>query len=189
MTDDHEKHVSIYSILVDGTEIDETISHRVREVRVLNYLRLPDTCTLVAGFAKAEAGQPQPIDQHPFEIGKPIEIRLGAREALTTATLFKGQIVSLELNFGSGGVELLVRGFDRSHALIRSRKVRTFQNQTASDIVEKIAKEAGFSVSTDPSGDPHEFMQQDNETDWDFIWRLAERVGFEFVVEDTTAHF
>ncbi len=32
-------------------------------------------------------------------------------------------------------------------------------------------------------------MQQDNETDWDFIWRLAERVGFEFVVEDKIAHF
>jgi uncharacterized protein involved in type VI secretion and phage assembly len=32
-------------------------------------------------------------------------------------------------------------------------------------------------------------MQQDNETDWDFIWRLAERVGFEFVVQDTNAYF
>jgi uncharacterized protein involved in type VI secretion and phage assembly len=32
-------------------------------------------------------------------------------------------------------------------------------------------------------------MQQDNETDWDFIWRLAERVGFEFVVQDTHAYF
>lgn len=189
MASEHEKHVSLYSIVVDGSEIDEQLSHRVREVRILNYLRLPDTCTLVAGFAKAEPGQPQPIDAHPFEIGKPLEIRLGAREALSTATIFKGQIVSLELNFGSGGVELLVRGFDRAHALIRSRKVRTFQNQTSSDIVEKIVKEAGFQAKTDPSGDPHDFIQQDNETDWDFIWRLAERVGFEFVIDDTTAHF
>jgi uncharacterized protein involved in type VI secretion and phage assembly len=189
MTDEHEKHVSLYSIDVDGTELDDQISRRVREVKVLNYLRLPDMVSLVAGFPAAEPGQEQPIDSHPFEIGKPLEVKLGAREDLTTTTLFKGQIVSLEVGFGAGGVELLVRGFDRSHVLIRSRKVRTFQNQTSSDIVEKIVNEVGFKARCDASGDPHDFMQQDNETDWDFIWRLAERVGFEFVVEDTIAHF
>ena len=60
---------------------------------------------------------------------------------------------------------------------------------TSSDIVTKLVQASGFTADCDPSGDPHEFMQQDNETDWDFIWRLAERVGFEFVVEDTVAHF
>jgi phage protein D len=186
---DSEKHVSLYAILVDGAEIDEELSKTVREVKVLNYLRLPDMCTLVVGFQKGEEGKPQPVDTEPFEIGKQIEIQLGSREDLTTKTLFKGQIVSLELNFGSGGVELLVRGYDRSHLLIRSRKVRTFQNQTSSDIVQKILGDAGFAAHTDASGDPHDFMQQDNETDWDFIWRLAERVGFEFVVEDKSAYF
>ena len=56
---------------------------------------------------------------------------------------------------------------------------------TSSDIVTKLVQEAGFTADCDSSGDPHDFMQQDNETDWDFIWRLAERVGFEFVIEDT----
>jgi phage protein D len=184
-----EKHVSLYSITVDGAEVDEALSHRIREVRVLNYLRLPDMCTFSAAFPKGKEGQGEPIDEHPFEIGKQLEIKLGAREALTTSSLFKGEIVSLELHFGPGSVELLVRGFDHSHVLLRSRKMRTFQNQTSSDIVEKIVKEAGFEAKSDPSGEPHAFIQQDNETDWDFIWRLAERIGFEFVVEGKTAHF
>ena len=134
-------------------------------------------------------GQPEPIDQQPFQIGSTLEIRLGAREDLTTTSLFKGEIVTLEPTFGAGGVELLVRGFDRSHVLLRARRVRTFQNQTSSDIVGKIVREAGFSAECDASGEPHEFIQQDNESDWDFIWRLADRVGFEFVVEGQTAHF
>jgi phage protein D len=184
-----DRNVSLYSILVDGSEIEEELSKRIREVKILSYLRLPDMCTFAAVYEKGKEGEDQPIDQHPFDIGKQLEVKLGARDQVTTTTLFKGQIVSLELNFGAGGIELLVRGFDRSHALIRSRRVRTFQNQTSSDIVEKIVKEAGFDAHCDASGDPHEFMQQDNETDWDFIWRLAERVGFEFVVEDTVAHF
>ncbi|HEY1520242.1 MAG TPA: VgrG-related protein [Solirubrobacteraceae bacterium] len=184
-----EHYVSLYAILVDGSEIDEDLRKRVREVRVQSYLRLPDVCTLTAVFAKAEEGMDEPIDQHPFDIGKKLEVRLGPREGLTTTSLFKGEIVTLEPSFGAGAVELIVRGFDRSHVLLRSRNVRTFQNQTSSDIVSKIVQEAGFQADCDPSGDPHDFMQQDNETDWDFIWRLAERVGFEFVMEDQTAHF
>jgi phage protein D len=181
-----ERHVALYSILVDGEAIDERLAKRVREVRVLSYLRLPDVCTLTASF-----NTPAPIDEHPFTVGSHLEIKLGAREELTTTTLFEGDVVSLDVEFGPGSVELLVRGLDGSHALQRSRNVRTFQNQTASDIVEGILRDSDsdFDISTDPSGDPHDFVQQDNETDWDFIWRLAERIGFEFVVQDGTAHF
>jgi phage protein D len=146
-------------------------------------------CTFAVGFASADPGENQPIDAHPFDIGKALEVKLGAAEELNTTSLFKGQIVSLELNFGTSGVELMCRGLDRSHVLIRSRKAQTFQNMTSSDIVAKLVQDAGFTPDCDASGDPHDFMQQDNETDWDFIWRLAERVGFEFVVDDQTAHF
>jgi phage protein D len=184
-----EQHVALYSVLVKGAEIDPSLRAMIREVRVLNYLRLPDLCTFTVVYPTAQPGAPIPIDDHPFDIGSQIEIRLGAREALTTTTLFKGEIVTLEPAFGSAGMELVVRGFDRSHVLMRARNRRTFQNQTSSDIVTKVVQEAGFSASCDPSGDPHEFMQQDNESDWDFIWRLAERAGFEFVVDDQTAHF
>ena len=184
-----ERHVALYTILIDGEQLDERLANRIREVRILNYLRLPDVCTFTATFARPTDGTPQPVDEHPFAIGSRLEVKLGAREELTTKTLFKGDVVSLDADFGPGSIELLVRGLDSSHALQRSRHVRTFQNQTASDIVEKIVHEAGFDSRTDPSGDPYEFLQQDNETDWDFIWRLAERIGFEFVVEDGTAHF
>ena len=184
-----DRNVALYAILVDGNELDETLSKRIREVRILSYLRLPDMCTLSVVYQKGKEGEDQPIDSHPFDIGKSLEVKLGARDQLTTTSLFKGQVVSQELNFGAGGVELMIRGFDRSHTLIRARKVRTFQNQTTSDIVSKILGEAGFSAQCDSTGDPHDFMQQDNETDWDFIWRLAERVGFEFVVQDTNAYF
>lgn len=184
-----ERHVALYSILVDGQPVDERLANRVREVRVLNYLKLPDVCTLTATFPRATDNTPAAIDEHPFSVGGHLEIKLGAREELTTTTLFEGDIVSLDAEFGPGTIELVVRGLDGSHGLQRSRNVRTFQNHTASDIVEEILRDADFEYETDPSGDPHDFVQQDNETDWDFIWRLAERIGFEFVVQDGTAHF
>ena len=145
-----ERHVALYSILVDGEQIDTRLAKRVREVRVLNYLRLPDVCTVTAIFPKGA----ESVDEHPFTVGSRLEIKLGAREQLTTTTLFAGDVVSLDAEFGPGTVELLVRGLDSSHTLQRSRNVRTFQNQTASDIVEKILRDAdaGLEIATDPSG-------------------------------------
>jgi phage protein D/phage baseplate assembly protein gpV len=182
-----DRQVSLYTILVGGSELDDDLSRRVREVRIQNHLRLPDTCTVAASFPTGEPGQGEPIDQSPFEIGSTLELRLGAREELTTATVFKGEIVTLEPRWRAGGVELLVRAYDHSHVLMRTRKVRTFQNQTSSDIASKLLTEAGFQSQCDPSGEPHEFVQQDNETDWDLIWRLADRSGLELVIDGRTA--
>ena len=79
---------------------------------------------------------------------------------------------------------MVVRAYDKSHRMMRARKQRTFLNKTVSDIVSQICREYGFSASTTPSGGPLDSILQHNETDWDFIWRLARRVGFEFLVTD-----
>jgi uncharacterized protein involved in type VI secretion and phage assembly len=178
------EHVSTYEILVDGGELSQEHRDRIKEIRVVDHLRLPDVCTVSVTFPKADG-----IDSQPFVIGKQIEVRLGAIEEQAPQTLFKGDVVSLDPVFGAGGCALTVRAYDRAHLLHRSRKVRTFQNQTATDIVKKIASENGLGFEGEPSGDPHDFVQQDNETDWDFIWRLAERCGFECVVDDQVLHF
>ena len=72
---------------------------------------------------------------------------------------------------------LIVRAYDRSHLLHRSRKVAhvpepDLERHRREDRQGARPRRRGAS----PSGEPHEFIQQDNETDWDFIWRLAERM-------------
>jgi len=178
------EHVPTYEVLVDGGELAQDHRDRIKEIRVVDYLRLPDVCTISVAFPKADG-----IDSQPFLIGTQIEVRLGAREEQTPQTLFKGDVVSLDPVFGAGGCALTVRAYDRAHLLHRSRKIRTYQNQTATDIVGAIVQENGLTFEGDPSGEPYELLQQDNETDWDFIWGLAERCGFEFVVDDQQAHF
>jgi len=173
-----------YDIIVDGVDLAPEEKNRIREIVVIDYLRLPDVCTVEVTYPRADG-----IDSLPFEIGKEIEIRLGAAAERVAHTLFKGSITTVEPDFGSHGCSVLVRAYDRSHVLHRSRRARTFQNQTSSDIVEKIVSEAGLTPKCDPSGEPHDFIQQDNETNWDHILSHADRIGFEFVVDDTTAYF
>ena len=173
-----------YDVLVGGAPIGQEHKDRIKEIRIVDYLRLPDVCTVTITYPRAEG-----IDTQPFEIGKELEVKLGATEEIAPRTLFKGPVMTLEPEFGTGGCGVTVRAFDKAHVLLRSRHVRSFQNQTSSDIVSKIVEEAGLIAKDDPSGDPHEFIQQDNETDWDFLWRLAERVGFELVAAGSELRF
>jgi uncharacterized protein involved in type VI secretion and phage assembly len=175
-----------YDVLVNGSDLEQEDKNRLKEIQVSSYLHLPDVCILHLSYPKAEG-----LDSSPFTIGASVEVRLGSADddADVPQTLFKGQVTTLEPEFGAGGCAVTIRAYDKSALLNRTRKTRAFQNQTSSDIVSSIVGPAGFTADCDASGDPHDFMQQDNETDWDFIWRLADRIGFEFVVEDTTAHF
>ena len=184
MSDTAESHVASYDVLVDGQDLSQDDKDRIKEIRVVDYLRMPDVCTVQIAYPGGEG-----VDSLPFEIGAEIEVRLGAIQALAPVTLFKGQAMTIEPEWGAGGCSVTVRAYDRSHVLHRSRKVRTFQNQTSSDIVEKIVREAGLQPDCEPSGEPHDFVQQDNETDWDFAWRLAERIGFELVADGSTIAF
>ena len=73
-------------------------------------------------------------------------VKLGSVEQTTTQQLFKGEIVTVEPDFQAGGVAMVVRAYDRSHRMMRSRKQRTFLNQTISDIVRSIGNDSGISI-------------------------------------------
>ena len=61
---------------------------------------------------------------------------------------------------------------------------------TAADIARKVAQRAGFQDGTiDDAGRRLDFVQQNNETDWEFLWRLAQRIDFEVLVIDHKLYF
>jgi phage protein D len=77
-----------------------------------------------------------------------------------------------------------VRGYDRRHRLQRGRRTRTFRNSKDSVIVQHIASEYGLSAVCENSELEHEYVLQDNLSDFDFLVGRAEAIGFELLVED-----
>ena len=77
-------------------------------------------------------------------------MKLGSTEERTTKTIFKGEIVTVEPDFQAGSVAMVVRAYDKSHRMMRSRKQRAFLNKTVSDIAKQIAGEYGLSASVGP---------------------------------------
>jgi uncharacterized protein involved in type VI secretion and phage assembly len=184
-------HVPLFRIVIDGNDLDPAEMDFVHEIKITNWLRLPDVCTLQVGYpAGTGGGAPfDVLDGSTLDIGKELEVRMGSMGETTTQSLFKGEIVTLEPDFHAGGVAMVLRAYDRSHRMMRSRKQRAFQDQTTSDIVRKVCQEHGLSCNAESSGDPHKYLLQHNETDFDFVLRLGRRIGFEFTIDAGKANF
>ena len=124
------------------------------------------------------------------KIGSTVEIKAGQLGESPDSKLIEGEITSIEAVFDEGAQYVIVRGYDKSHRLHAGRKTRSFNNQTDSDIVKKIAGEAGIAIGTvDPSETVHEHVSQINMTDWEFIRARGREIGFSVAVRDGALSF
>jgi uncharacterized protein involved in type VI secretion and phage assembly len=171
-------------VLVAGQPLDPTITPLLQEVRVEDNLMLPD-----AFLIRVSDPGLKHIDSHPLEVGVEIEIRLGGPDSSLLTSLIKGQVTAVEPEFRADGVSIVARGYDHSHALNRTRRNATYQDVSMPEVVKKVCQNAGLQVGAiEDAGGVQPFIQQSNETDWEFLWRLAARVGCEVVVLDGTLH-
>ena len=184
--------VPLYSIRINGQDLDPVEANFVHQIKISDFLRLPDVCTVKVGYPAITEGSGNPfqgLDDSKFEVGAELEVKLGATEDRTTKTIFKGEIVTVEPDFQAGGASMVVRAYDRSHRMMRSRRQRTYIDVTISDIVRTICRAHGLSTDAEESGEKFDVVVQNSETDWDFIWRLAQRIGFELTLDDRNAIF
>jgi phage protein D/phage baseplate assembly protein gpV len=179
-----ELFVAGIDVLVAGAPLPIKWREVTIEVKVVDSLTLPDMALIRLIDAKGEN-----VDSHPLQIGKDIEIKASAVSDRATSTIFKGQVAAVEPEFLASGCTIAVRAYDKAHKLNRVRKTRTFQQMSASDMIRKVASEAGLTADVTATSVVHEFFQQSNETDWDFAWRLALMHDYEVVVSDATLEF
>jgi uncharacterized protein involved in type VI secretion and phage assembly len=195
MPSDNARHVPSMSVLVDGSALDPKFANLVSEVVVQDNLAIPDTAqvTLVQPSKPHISGVSDPddiMDSAVFDIGKELEVKAGGITDTAPQSIFKGLIVALEPEFSAGSTTLVLRAYDRSFWMTRATKTRTYQDQSAGDIIRKICNEHGLSVGTvDANSVTHKYVLQAAQSDWDFVQKIAREQNCEFVVDGRTAHF
>jgi phage protein D len=109
--------------------------------------------------------------------------------------VFKGPVVRPEPSFPADGVPTLtLRAYDLSHPMRRDeqKKATTWQNITDSDLATQLAQKHGFKAAdmdVETTSLVIPYVAQGNETDWAFLKRRAERIGFEVFVDRDAFHF
>ena len=125
------------------------------------------------------------VDSSKIDLGKAVEISFEEQEepdstdTPLTKVLFQGEITSIEPRFAENGRSTLVfRAYDQSHRLHRGKQSRTFLQMTDSDIVSKIAQEAGLTAVADTTSITFDYLVQTNQTDMEFLLDRARRIGY-----------
>ena len=174
-----ELHLSQIFIKVGGSDISTDLMNALREVVVDSSLQLPSMFTL-----SFHDPQLKWVDDALFDLGKEVEISAKALDNVQ-GVLIKGEITALEPIFSAvGDTRLVVRGYDKGHRLHRGKKTRTFLKKKDSDLVSKLAGEAGLTPTVDATTVTHDFVLQNNQTNMEFLMSRAERIGYQVYSAD-----
>jgi phage protein D len=179
----------VASLLIDrcalkfgGTDAPDGMLESIEEVMVEDNLNLPTVMTVTLADPGLEW-----IDHASLAVGTELEVLIG--EGADQKRVGIGEIVALELEQRPGTSRVVVQAFDRSHRLHRGRHVRTFQEMSDGDIVSRIASDAGLQTDIDGADAQHDYLIQDNQTDYAFLAERALLTGLELSVDDETIRF
>lgn len=196
-------YVSTPIIQIDGADPKLMASFRrdMMQICIEESLDLPSMFTLVINNPYVPTDDETKTWQYEslIEMGKVIKIGFigSTTEAKDTASsqkiLIVGEVTAIETHFTPHTqAPILIRGYDISHRLHRGRYNRSFQNKTDSDLVKQLCKEVGIEATDKtikPSGDPHDYLFQENQTGMEFLRERAARIGFELFVQGQQMYF
>jgi phage protein D len=171
-------HISHFNLKLDGKQQPE-IEDALLDCTVENSLHLPDICTVRIhddGFKW--------LDSDKLKEGVSVEILAGEENVMPLKTIFQGEVTALEMDLAAHGVPTLsIRCCDRSHRMHRGRKSRSFVQAKDTDIVKKVGAEDGFTVHADETSQVHEWIFQNNQTNWEFLTERAAHNGYRLYVQ------
>ena len=183
-----------FGIKIGGAKISQEFQNTIFEVEVEQSIHLPSVFTIRVHLG---ATGEEPFDvldglmKDYLDKGSDVEIsqRIGGQDKL----IMVGEINAISLDLSSvvpgSPLSAVIQGYDKSHRLHRGRKTRTFLNSSFGDAVKKVAGDAGLTAKMDSVSGGTRYIIQHNQTDWEFLREISNRVGYELYFDDGFLHF
>ena len=172
-----------FAVSINGAPLSIEAAADLIKISVLDDVDAPGMFAITIVAWDTTEMKPKWIDDALFQEGNPVEVAFGYRDQIKTA--LTGEITGVEPDFSeSRPPTLTVRGYDRRHRLMRSRKTQSFTNCKDSDIASQIASNAGLRPQVEDSGVNLPYVLQHNQTDLEFLATRARRINFEIAMRD-----
>jgi len=173
------------SIKIDGTPIQQDVMDKLAHLSVEQHVHLPSMFILRFNDDQDFSL----LDGALLGLTKEIEI-IAEMEDHTKITLFKGEITALEPEYKEGMIlEVVVRGFDKSHRLFRQTQSKAYLNIKDSDLASKLAGDAGLTAQVDATSAVYDHLFQHNQTNLELLFQRAWRIGYECFFSDGKLYF
>jgi hypothetical protein len=122
--------------------------------------------------------------------GAPIEIAVGYGDTARLPKLITGIITQITTSFSPGGSpELSISGYDNSFPMMGGKNTHAWTKKRDSEAVQEIAGFHNLDADVASTKEQHDQIEQNQESDFEFINKLAKRNGCEVYVTDRTLHF
>lgn len=180
--------VPAFEVLVGQQKLNREIVHDVLDVSFHDSIEELGGFSLTLSNWDAERYVYAYSDQHTFDPGKRLDIRMGYQGSGRMAWMVRGIITDLTPSFpASGPPTLSVSGRNRLHDLLGERRSKVHPAGRDTEFALQIAAQfAEFNIDIEPAdlaialqlGD----RVQENEFDLLFVKRQARQLGYELVV-------
>ena len=126
-----------------------------------------------------------------LQFGAVVEIAFGYGDRSNLTRLITGVITEITTSFAeSASPELTVAGYDHAFPMTLGKRSQSWTDATDSDAVEDLASEHNLGSDIETTQEKHAQIEQNQESDFEFVKKLAERNHFEFYVDvDKTLRF
>jgi Bacteriophage probable baseplate hub protein len=123
--------------------------------------------------------------------GASVEIAVGYGDRSRLPAVISGIVTEISTTFSESGTpELSVAGYDHLFTMTLGKRSQNWAKSSDSDVVQKIAKEYNLGTAVKDTKAKHPQIEQNQESDFDLIKKLATRNHFEFFVDPKkTLHF
>ena len=110
-----------------------------------------------------------------FNLGQSIEIKVGE----PSVSVYKGEIVGIEGVYkGKKNTTITIRGMNKLHRLLRTRKSITYTEKTDEAILKDVVKDGGLTLKWEhKTAITYKHVYQHNQTDLEFLRTRAARLG------------
>jgi len=116
--------------------------------------------------------------------GAAVEVAMGYGDQLRLQPLISGIITEIRTGFSEGGSpELTVSGYDHLFSMTLGKGSKSWKDRTDSEVVEALVD--GYHLDTDvvTTTEKHPQVEQHQESDFEFLTKLAKRNHYEFYVD------
>jgi len=120
-----------------------------------------------------------------LKFGAAVEIAIGYGDYSRLPTAIAGMITEITTSFSEGGTpELTVAGYDQLFPMTLGKRSQSWTQAADSDVVSGLAKEYNLAIEIETTLEKHAQIEQNQESDFEFIKKLADRNHFEFYVDE-----
>jgi phage protein D len=120
-----------------------------------------------------------------LSFGAEVEVCMGYGDAKSMPITLSGIITEITTNFpDSGSPDLSVSGYDHGFLLTMGKNSRTWSKAQDSDAAKEIAGSNNLDAAIETTREKHAQIEQNQESDWEFLKKLADRNHFELYLDE-----